>query len=123
MAKVRGEYIRLGSGPSYGGGGWPNVLEGRPIDNFQIEVTETATTVNNGPIVPAFTQDGGRNASTRGHVRLISDADMYLEIFDATDTENVVASTRDRSFFLQSGVAEVIPVITGQRMSFITGAL
>lgn len=126
MARVRGEYIRLGSGPSTGGGGWPNVLEARPINNFSIAVTGVATTVVAGPIVPAFVTDGIRAASQRGHVRLIADADMVVEVCDPQDADfaTAVATVADpRSFYIQAGIQEVIPVKTGQRLSFITAAL
>lgn len=127
MATVRGEYIRLGNGPSYGGGGWPNMLEGRGCGTpFSLAVTGTATTVGAGPIVPTFDLEGDGATSSRGHIRLISDADMYVEVFRADDADwltGVAAPLHKNAYFIQSGVQEVIPVKSGDRLSFITGVL
>ena len=133
MAKVRGEFIRLGNGPSYGGGGWPNVLEGRgcatPMD---LTVTGTATTVGAGPIVPSFSlDDNGASApaaanSSRGHIRLIADANMFICVFrngDADWVAGVATPTHPHSYYIRAGIQEVIPVKTGDRISAITGTL
>lgn len=127
MATVRGEYIRLGNGPSYGGGGWPNMLEGRGCGApFSLAVTGTATTVGAGPVVPTFDLDDTAETSARGHVRLLADADMYVEVFRSTDADwltGVVVANRQHAYRIQAGIQEVIPVRTGDRLSFITGTL
>ena len=110
MARVRGEYLRLGKGADYGGGGWPGMVEGKPYGSFTIEVTETALGGEDRQVVPEFDE------YDRGHVRLICDAICIVVI-----GEDPTASASDQTgYLLMPDVPEVLPVNSGELISLVT---
>lgn len=110
MARVRGEFMRLGRGPDSDTGGWVNIPE-TFHGIFSLEVTGTATV----PDADTTADFGGQ--FDRGHVRLISDADMVVAIGD-----DPVADPAQQSSYIQAGKELILPIAEGFKLSFITAA-
>lgn len=108
MARVRIEWVRLGSGPDSAGGGWMNTIEETYGTPMSLEVTGAATAAGSRPTAPAF------GSYSRGHARILSDSAVVV-----ARGEDPTAALNVKGNYVAAGGDVVLPAKAGDKFSFI----
>jgi hypothetical protein len=109
MAHVRIEFVRLGIGPLHSGG-WINLIEAAPFGVADLDVGNAPTAAGDRPTAPSF---GGQGS---GHARVTALYGSVIAVWGGDPTASETASSGLR---IEAGTVEVLPIRTGERLSFL----